>query len=202
MKILLCPMNQPAPGTPGFPDALVMADSTLARNSEPLFVPDHILPSWKGVILPAVKISRLGLNVPAGAAASFLGEWTLVQVLVPATKDCGHPAGVAFLDRAVFPGRWIAAGDASEFPLTDAPLTVTLTDAGGNCSSCQWQGLRSAFEKAVIATSRPATLKMGDIIILRPPEFPSTSVIPDTRISATLSQDGYEPFNALSIKFK
>lgn len=201
MKILLCPQTQPAPGATGFPEVTVLADSTLARNTEPLFVPDHILPAWDGVILPAVKISRLGLNVPAHAAASFLGEWTLVQLLLPAAAPAAVPARVALLDRAVYPGRWLGA-DGPEFPLTDVPLTVTLHSQTGDTQSCRWQGLRSAFEQAVTATSRPATLKMGDIIILQTPETPRTRVIPDTRISASMAQEGYDPYNALSIKYK
>ncbi len=59
-----------------------VADSALLRNGDPLFVADH-LGRWSGRVCPAVRLSRLGTNIPLKAAGRYFDSYAPVLTVSP-----------------------------------------------------------------------------------------------------------------------
>lgn len=156
------------------------SDSTILRQGDPLFLPDHLADSWNGTVCPAIKICRLGTNIRPKAASRFIGEFSLV-LLLDAPEGSEAARNISILDRSCAPGIWVE-GDR----LTDEP-----TGIADNCGSfvCH-TGLRGEFEDAICRLSKFATFKTGDIIVLRHRGLPPKPLAPDTEVKASaLSQE-------------
>lgn len=179
-------------GTPGtIRSVRVSGDSTILRTGDPLFIADH-LGEWTAEICPAVRLSRLGTNIPRKVAGRYFDSAALVLIVSPADPSA-HPEGICgLLDRSVAPGEWLG-----EEVLSDGPTEISLYGPSGD-SSVEISGLRSLFEDSVHELSRYCTFKTGDLLLLRGlGPSPADTLRPDTTINACL--DGRQ---ALRVRFK
>lgn len=150
------------------------ADSAVLRTGDPLFVPDHLGP-WSGALCPALRICRLGLNVPERAARSYYDAITAVHVLIPAPGNPLGPELVAMTDRAFAPGTWLPLD-----PATPATSRIDLAveskgpgDAEPESASVSFSLASLGADRAIASLSRLATVKMGDILLFRHISLPS-----------------------------
>ena len=143
-----------------------VADSALLRSGDPLFVADH-LGRWSGRVCPAVRLSRLGTNIPLKAAGRYFDSYAPVLTVSPLAGET-HPEGISDIaDRSVAAGEWTPAEE----------LRV-----GGSSLSGRGEGLRSLFERTIHELSRYCTFKTGDILIVETGSTASFELVPDTSV--------------------
>jgi len=163
------------------PHMFAGADSAVLRTGDPLFVPDHLGP-WRGEVCPALRICRLGLNVPRRAARSYYDAITAIHVLLPADGNTMPPRLVALTDRAYAPGVWLPLPHDLD---SLAPMKMTLRPTGPDGHTDPENAISFTLaslgaDDAVAALSRMATVKMGDIIVFRSHAMPAGSaMLPD-----------------------
>lgn len=151
------------------------ADSAILRSGDPLFVADH-LGEWTGRICPAVRISRLGTNIPLKVAGRYFDSFAPV-LTARLHPESAYPEGICDIaDRTVAPGEWIPAEN-----LADEATEITVT-AGGTTTDVRAEGLRSLFERTIHELSRYCTFKTGDIIIVDTASSAEFPLIPDTSV--------------------
>lgn len=158
----------------------VATDSTLLKTGEPLFVADH-LGHWRCEVCPAVRISRLGTNIPLKAAGRYFDTVLLAAVVSPAESGILPEGAIGLLDRSIAPGE----GTDAE-ALDDGPMTLTVESHTGR-SEHRLEGLRGRFEAAVHELSRYCTFKTGDLLVLSGTGPSDIAAEPDTDIHAELS---------------
>lgn len=148
------------------PGVRIGADSSLQREGDPLFLPDH-LGKWQAAVCPAVRICRLGTNIPLKAAQTYYDSLTLVSMLLPEGVQEPLPDIYGLMDRAFIPGKWIPYGPDRRMLSFEASLSVASRGSEPEqCSNMILPGGVPGIETAISAISRYATLKMGDIIVL------------------------------------
>ena len=128
-------------------------DSALLTGGRPLFLPEH-LTGTDLTVLPAVRISRLGLAVSERFADRYFDATTLVALNVPLS---GADETDFVADNALVVGQWQ--------PL---PADGTWTAALPGDPAIASMRLHDSFVAAVSAVSQRSTLKTGDIIALLP----------------------------------
>ncbi len=157
----------------------VATDSTILRTGDPLFVADH-LGDWEMEICPAVRISRLGTNIPQKVAGRYYDAVLLIGV-VDASRANMLPAGaMGLLDRSIAPGESADAG------ILDEEHHMLRTSGPEASTEQSLPGLRERFDKAVHELSRYCTFKTGDLLILRNPMPCVYTLQADTEICAEL----------------
>ncbi|MDE6277864.1 MAG: hypothetical protein K2M06_07130 [Muribaculaceae bacterium] len=164
----------------GIKSVRVATDSTLLRTGEPLFVADH-LGQWIGEICPAVRISRLGTNIPRKSAGRYFDTMLLAAVVSPLKAEMLPSGVVGLLDRSIAPGE----GTDSE-ALSDEASVLTIESSEGR-RQYRFEGLRRSFEEAVHELSRYCTFKTGDLVALSGLGSESIALEPDTELRAELS---------------
>lgn len=134
------------------PDMGLMADSVLVMPGRPLFIPDFSS-RWSLRAVVALRVSRLGKDVPQRFANRYFDAITLCARLTAADA----PSGVnALFDGALCLGRWIETDSLPD------PLSVEIDGR----AVAPLSGVMDTACSAITATSRYATLKTGDIILL------------------------------------
>lgn len=169
MKILMVDPDAIEPA----PRLKVFADSALSQGNHPLFLPDGV--QWEGLVCPAIRVDRLGMNIAEKFAHRYYGHATAVYHLTPA----GNQASEIYraMDRAVNIGTWL--------PLDGRRSLRISCPAGEACADID--GLNT--DKVIAALSRTMTLKMGDIIFFSRPAIRWQPAIGTT---VTANVDGTE----------
>lgn len=134
-------------------------DSTVLRTGDPLFVPDHLGPRWRGHVCPAIRISRLGTNIPRRFAGRYFEEATLLLLLEPDGESELCKGALYLLDRSTAPGQWTSAD------ILDKVSEITV-GTGDTAVAYPGRRLRDEFEEAISEISRFCTFKTGDILVL------------------------------------
>ena len=151
----------------GMPRMSAGADSAILRQGDPLFVPDH-LGAWDGEICPAIRICRLGLNIPLKAARSYYDAITAMHIHRPADGNRLTDEAVALIDRAFAPGLWIPLGSDTA---SCKPISLSIDSLGPDGSSdrrsLDFSPESLGADAAIAALSKLATVKTGDIIVFR-----------------------------------
>lgn len=171
--------------------ALGGADSAVLRPGEPVFVPDPV-DNWCSFVAPAIRISRLGMNIKPSFARQYYKELAAVHVLLPRTPG---PIPPLFCDRAIAPGKWL---DISTIGAGN--LDVCITDDSGNSPTCLSQRLNIdslCIDDAVHMVSQYMTLKTGDMIIFGDSAIDVGTPRLDTELAANIAN---QP--SLDIRFK
>ncbi len=177
MKVLLIET-----GKDGAPSVLLGADSAVLRCGEPVFVPEP-LSDWRCRIMPAVRISRLGMHINAANVARHLDSVSLFHVMTPTGSADGLPAGM--IDRTFSPGEWQPiAGMAS------GEWSVRRRKIGGEADLClentfSLEGLGVA--DTVSRLSRYCTFRTGDVLLFADAAVELGSPVLDTCIEAELA---------------
>lgn len=146
-------------------------DSALLTGGRPLFLREEMA-AVRFVVMPAVRVSRLGLGVNLKFAPRYYDAMTLVALNagsgnVPAEEDL-------IADNALVVGEW------TDLPDNSASPEVTVSGR-----HFLWPALRPGFDRAISAVSQRSTLKTGDIIVLSDPAV-GTEAGPDTRLQCAL----------------
>lgn len=81
----------------------VIADSAIARNNQPWFLPD-VGSNWRWHTALAFRISRLGKNIASKFADRYVDAVTLLWVPVADNLEVGH---CDYMDGAVVCGEWM-----------------------------------------------------------------------------------------------
>lgn len=127
-------------------------DSALLTGGRPLFLRDEV-DKVELTVMPAVRVSRLGLCVSPRFAPRYYDALTLVAL--NCDREWSEESLVA--DNALIVGQWL--------PVPQGPAAMASPDG----AVADWPDLRPAFDEAVSAVSRRSTLKTGDIIVLAQP---------------------------------
>lgn len=177
------------------PHVVVGADSALLRMSEPVFLPDGTM-AWSAMIVPALRIGRLGLHIPRAAALGYIDGHTLFHLLVPAA-GIADKALWALSDRTFSPGRWLA-GAFDE--TADTSCTIETEDiygtAAGRKEEMPLRVTAAQCADMVAAISRYSTLKTGDVLLAGDAAY-RMPLKPDMRLRAKINED-----KILEIKIK
>lgn len=162
------------------------ADSAILRHGEPVF-PDDRPDGWRSLIVPAIRISRLGTSIRRSRARNYYDSFTFFHVLWPAsgnTVATGIPAAIA--DRTFSPGTWL--------PMPEQPVTArvsvrplaletsTVTDIVLNPGSL-------GADAAVEWLSQYMTFKTGDILLFFAHGTEIGPATPDTEITVHTAID-------------
>lgn len=153
----------------------VVADSALAFNRRPWFVPDFGT-GWSARLGFAVRISRLGKGVKERFASRYYDAYTVAMLPM-----CADPLPLlTYMDGAVVVGDWVAA--------ETTPTAVTTPDASSAAPE------QAAIDRALAVATETATLKTGDIIIL-PLALPEFTPVCGSRVTASIDNRECLEFN-------
>lgn len=95
-----------------------IADSAVARNGQPWFVPDFG-ENWRWRQALAFRVSKLGKNVSAGFADRYIDAMTLLWV-----AEADKCPALDYMDGAVVCGRWMTVDELPQDIVIDM-VTVT-----------------------------------------------------------------------------
>lgn len=138
------------------------ADSAILRHGEPVF-PEERSGGWISMIVPAIRMSRLGTSIRKSRAAEYYDSFTFFHVLWPASGDSvadGIPAAVA--DRTFSPGTWLP------FPGSGIELKTSVRALGSDTPRTDSIALDPAsldVDNVISVLSEYMTFKTGDIIL-------------------------------------
>lgn len=172
------------------PSVVLCADSSMVRNSEPIFLDDNY-PNEIMAFVPAIRIGRLGMHINPKFAESYLDAHSVMMMRRPKVTD-----NLWFIsDRLFSPGQWLPGNFNGDETLTVncAPLhhnDNVSAQTYSNIANPDW------ILKAMVAISAHTTFKTGDILIFNP-ETITGQMNRNIRISATLDQT-----EILSLKLK
>lgn len=162
MKVIIAD-ERPITTNGSIPRIRVGADSAVLRIGDPLFVPDH-LGEWHSVVCPAIRISRLGTNIPPKAAHTYFDGIAPMHILSPSD---GSGEGIyTLMDRAFAHGRWRGI-DTADTAASHIITIKTIFDDGFPTppeTSIEFTLATLDANETISAISRYCTLKMGDII--------------------------------------
>lgn len=131
-------------------------DSALILRGNPWFLPDDGTPGeWRGRIVAAACIDRLGMHIGEKFAPRYYSEITL------AVHPCNQGADMWLewvRDGALVTGEGRVGAEAASVSTVIAAGSHTRTIDGGE--------LLASFNRAIAAVSRYVTLKTGDMILL------------------------------------
>jgi hypothetical protein len=153
------------------PDISLIADSAIIRENRPVFVPDFT-DKWQSKIMPAIRISRLGLNIAAKFASRYYDAFTLVHQLIPELNDNADSATMVSFDGALAIGEWIELPSDGKIEIQSAGQSLTIDDFDKLCAD------------AINSVSRYMTMKNGDLILFGQQSINLGAEI-DTGITAT-----------------
>ncbi len=170
MKTLLLTLG---PGDAGIESLSQVPDSALLPGGRPLFLPEDRTAAWLE-LMPAVRISRLGLGVGRRFAARYFDAATVVALNLPAA-DARLPLPDTLLvaDNALVTGAWLPVPQQPVWTIGSTGLSLDIEIA-------------DAFERAVEAVTRRSTIKTGDILVLPPCRSLRVEVLPGHHATATL----------------
>lgn len=138
------------------------ADSAILRPGEPVF-PEDCAGGWISLIVPAVRISRLGTSIRANRANEYYDSFTFFHVLWPASGDFvaeGIPAAIA--DRTFSPGKWLP------YPESKIMMNASVRPLASNEANAETMQLDPALmrtDSVISKLSEYMTFKTGDIIL-------------------------------------
>lgn len=138
-------------------------DSAVLRPGEPVFVADP-MEAWRCRVVPAVRISRLGMHINPGNAPRHIDAITVFHVMTPATPCADMAPGL--IDRTFSPGVWMpleSDGYSSAFTLRVArgPIGGAATEEITVGFSPDTLGVA----QEVARLSQMCTFRTGDIIL-------------------------------------
>lgn len=141
------------------PGITLLPDSAITPPGRPVFLPDFGQ-EWVAEIYLCGRISRLGKEIALKFAPRYFDSLTVALRLLPADihrllTEESRPAGVAAIfDNALTLGSWQPAESfAGINEMIVNGQTVEITDPG------------QIMARAVVAVSRYATLKTGDLLM-------------------------------------
>lgn len=131
----------------------LVADSALTLPGKPTFVPDGAA-DWRGRLMLAVRVSRLGKSISAKFAPRYFDAVTTALRLIAYDVEGQQLPGVSALsDFALTIGHWTEP--------VEGPVEITLDD-----TAITLDDIIGPAVEAIVAASDLATLKMGDILLL------------------------------------
>lgn len=167
----------------------VIVDSAMVRAADPLFIPDH-LGEWTGQVCPAVRISRLGTNIPEQFANRYYDAISFVMTLEPAANQI--PKGLlGAVDRTLALGNWLPLED-----FTDKAITLEVNYAEFNHKRT-YDFIPTLFQLTVSRLSKYTTLKTGDIIGISPSVYPEFKLRENEVVEAFINEK-----KALNVRLK
>ncbi|MDE6498938.1 MAG: hypothetical protein K2L21_09800 [Muribaculaceae bacterium] len=181
MKTLIVTLN---PSGEGLDAISQVPDSALLTGGRPLFLRDDRDTAWLE-LMPAVRISRLGLGVSRRFAPRYFDAATIVALNLP-SPDARLPLPDTLLvaDNALITGNWQ--------PVPQQPLWVI--ESGSHSLTLDMAG---AFEQAIEAVTERSTIKTGDIIVLPPRKHLRIEVSPGRHAACTLQGLGALDFKVV-----
>lgn len=160
--------------------SLMVADSAIGRDAQPLFLPDG---QWTGWLLPAFRIGRLGKCIAPKFAPRYIDACGIVLLIKPQGSEHA-PCWLSYMDSAITTGRWVPqAAEAS-------------MEYAGQLGAASLPPMQDAAD-AVAKVSAVATLRTGDIIIPATAPLMAMELRPDTRVTASIGGE-----QVLSVKVK
>lgn len=166
----------------GCMSAIGGADSAVLRPGEPVFVPEPVS-DWISIVAPAIRISRLGMNIKPSFARQYYHELGAVHLLMPSDESI-LPVAPLFCDRCIAPGLWhdietladrsfsATVYDRKDRALLHLDLNITPDDLDCN--------------NMINFVSRYMTLKTGDMIVFGGHSLDLGTPTLDTRVTAEI----------------
>lgn len=158
------------------------ADSAVLRPGEPVFVPEPP-DDWHSRVMPAVRISRLGMHISEANASRHFDSISLFHVMTPTANDGTIPYGM--IDRTFSPGEWLPAADFAQ-----TEWEVSRAKIGNIPDSC----IKNVFSldklevHAIISRlSRLATFRTGDVLLFADASVDLGSPVLDTCVEARIA---------------
>lgn len=173
------------------------SDSAILRYGEPVFVPEPT-EDWHSSIVPAVRISRLGMSIPENKARGYYSEITAFHLLVPASESVVEGISPYVLDRAFSPGEWInidSLGNTARLNACVGAIGNSNDDVTRYSHSFAIADLR--IDHTISYLSRYITFKTGDILIYTQQKLDFGTPQLNTSIRVTLNSE-----EILSIRIK
>ena len=160
------------------------ADSAMLRPGEPVFVPDPA-GAWRSRVMPAVRVSRLGMHINARNARLYFDAISAFHVMTPMNPMPGIPIG--FIDRTFSPGSFLPAAppqDAVERTLvvSRAPIGSPAADVLTTSFSVDSIGAAATLSEI----SQWCTLKTGDVLLFADAAIDLGTPVLDTAIEAKI----------------
>lgn len=148
------------------PHTVWLSDSCLLRERKPFYIPEFD-DDFRLFPTVAIKLSRLGKNIPARFASRYWHEasvWINIRAcgMMQAARQAGLPidAAVAY-DCSLVSAPFFEMNDEK---LRNFSFTLYLNDK----EELQWHGsmLKQGADCTIEAVSRTTILKMGDVLLL------------------------------------
>ncbi|MBO4942956.1 MAG: hypothetical protein J6C95_05970 [Muribaculaceae bacterium] len=158
------------------------ADSAVLRPGEPVFVPEP-LTDWVSIVAPAIRISRLGMNIKPSFARQYYHETAAVHLLMPSDASV-LPVAPLFCDRCIAPGAWADVDTLGGCGLTAAVLDREDRELLRLGSDITFRELDC--DNMISFVSRYMTLKTGDMIVFGDHSLHLGTPGLDTRVTAEI----------------
>lgn len=174
------------------PNIRLGVDSASIRLEEPLFI-EGDPKDWNSLIVPALRIGRLGASIHRQSARSFFDAIGVYHLLTP-TDEQKFDALWGASDRTFAPCRWITPIDSLE-ETKNVDITVVrepLSTRNPACEVIEYPSKTFSLASihaidAICAISRYITFRTGDVLLF--PDYGINAGEPtiDTRLTATLA---------------
>lgn len=141
------------------PEITVFSDSAITSPRQPVFLPEFDS-EWLAEFYLAVRVSRLGKDIPQKFSPRYFDQFTVAMRLVPVTLSAdfrmrARPSGVvSIFDNALTLGQWLSADSL------ESPAKVSVNDV-----EIELPDVGQAAAAAVSAVSHYCTLKTGDLVM-------------------------------------
>ena len=160
------------------PQTRIFADSAVSHGNVPLFLPDHYGVELSAVVMPAIRIDRLGINIAERFAPRYYSHITAAIHLRPSDDLDASTDYFRAIDHALSIGDWL------EMP---QQRRCRIESGHGDAFVADFDVL--AADAAVAALSQGTTLKMGDVIVFDAPDMQARWT-PERDTAAAVSIDG------------
>lgn len=148
------------------PQTVWLSDSCLLRERKPFYIPEFD-DDFRLFPTVAIKLSRLGKNIPARFASRYWHEASVwINIRACGMMQAAREAGIPFTSAVAYDCSLVSAPffEMDEDALSYFSFTLLLNDK----EKLHWQGcmLRAGADRAIEAVSRTTILKMGDVLLL------------------------------------
>lgn len=168
-------------------------DSAVLRHGEPVFVPEPV-DAWRSRIMPALRISRLGMHISAKNAPRHYDSLSLFHVVTPVQPLPGIPDGL--IDRTFSPGEWLSVPDDGR----ECAFVITRGAIGGRpdfSASGVFSPASLGADTALAWLSEACTLRTGDVLLFADAAVDTGFAVADTCVRADVDEE-----NVLNIRIK
>lgn len=161
------------------------ADSAVLRPGEPVFAADD-QDQWHTALVPAVRISRVGMAIGRKQAHGYRDSITLFHMMTPVHEEA-WPVPVLALDRTFSPGNWLKLdADNAHVYNVRARRSMLASQDSTDFPECNFSLDSLQVDRVIHELSQNITFKMGDLLLFPQSGIPLGHPVLDSAVEAEM----------------